>query len=213
MKNTVNNILIKYIFYCFLVILTKGFMKDVFNLDKQMYDSLGDKIAYCEMFDWLRFNENWHLNGYLLVPIYLGIKLIIITANLYVGICLFNNEIQFKELFNCILNAEFIFLLVPLFKGIWFYFFQTGHNFADFQYFYPLSGLNVLDYKNLKISFIYPLQLINLFESSYVLFLGFQIGNLTETTFNKGLIIVSSSYLPVLLFWIVFVFLRLNSIQ
>lgn len=210
MKNAVYSIFVKYIIYCFLVIGTKGLMKHIFDLDEPMYNSLGEEIAHYEMFDWLRFNENWHWDGYLLVPIYLFVKLIIITSILYLGTCMCNNEIGFKQLCEGVLNAEFMFLLVPLFKILWFYFFQTSHTITEFQYFYPLSGLNMLDYKYLKNSIIYPLQLINLFEYSYIIFLSFQIGNLTGTNFDKGLVIVCYSYLPVLLFWVFFVFLKLN---
>jgi hypothetical protein len=59
-------------------------------------------------------------------------------------------KITFKELWGFVIIAEFVFLLVPIFKIIWFYFFQTNYTLEDIQYFYPLSALNIVDYKELE---------------------------------------------------------------
>jgi hypothetical protein len=48
-------------------------------------------------------------------------------------------------LWGFVIIAEFVFLLVPIFKIIWFYFFQTNYTLEDIQYFYPLSALNIVD--------------------------------------------------------------------
>jgi hypothetical protein len=40
--------------------------------------------------------------------------------------------------------------IIPIFKIIWFYFFQTNYTLEDIQYFYPLSALNIVDYKELE---------------------------------------------------------------
>jgi hypothetical protein len=202
MSEVTCNIFIKYIVYCLLAVFVNEFMKQVFHIDEVMYNSLGEKIVKLQMLDWFQFNSSWYWSSYFLVPIYVFIKLGMVSTVLFVGVSLFNKKIGFKQLYDSVLNAEFFFLLVPLCKIIWFFFFQKVHNIMDVQLYYPFSGLNFISYQGLRNSLIYPLQLLNLFESSYVLFLGFQIGNLTNTDFDRGISIVCSSYLPVLLLWV-----------
>ena len=114
-------------------------------------------------------------------------------------------------------KAEFVFLGVGVLKIVWFYFFQTSYTLEDLQYFYPLSALNIVGYKGLDNWFIYPLQVLNLFELAYWLLLSYFIGKLAFTEKDKGkpmdlgFKIVASSYGSALLLWVVVVmFFTLN---
>ena len=98
-----------------------------------------------------------------------------------------------------------------------FYFFQTNYTLEDLQYFYPLSTLNIVGYKGLEAWFIYPLQVLNLFEFAYWLLLSYFVGKLAFTEKDKGkpmdlgFKIVASSYGSALLLWVVVVmFFTLN---
>ncbi|MFH6962239.1 hypothetical protein ACHRVK_07675 [Flavobacterium plurextorum] len=130
---------------------------------------------------------------------------------LYIGLFLSGREIKYNSTWNVALKAEFIFLLVPLFKVIWFVFFQVKYDLNDVQNFYPLSALNITGYKELEVWFIYPFQVLNLFELFYIIYLGFEIGKLTKTNTDYGLKIVGLSYIPALLLWVATVmFFTLN---
>lgn len=103
------------------------------------------------------------------------------------------------------------FLLVPIFKIIWFYFFQTNYTLEDLQYFYPFSAINITGFNGLEPWLIYPLQTLNIFEVIYIIYLSYQIGDLTKTNADNGLKIVSFSYIPALILWItVVMFFTLN---
>ena len=105
----------------------------------------------------------------------------------------------------------FIFLLVPILKIIWFYFFQTNYTLEDIQYFYPLSALNIIGYAGLEPWLIYPLQILNLFELAYIIYLAYQIGKVTSTNTDTGFKIMMYSYVPTLLLWVcVVMFLTLS---
>jgi hypothetical protein len=140
------------------------------------------------------------------------LKTIIITSVIYIGVFFFNKvEVTFKVIWDSIIKAEFIFLLVPILKLIWFYFFQTNYTLEDIQYFYPLSALNIIGYKGLDTWLLYPLQTLNLFEFAYIIYLSYQIGFLTKTNADNGLKIVGYSYVPALLLWVtVVMFFTLN---
>jgi hypothetical protein len=158
------------------------------------------------------FQDKWQWVSYVFVPIMVLIKTSLIASTLYIGTFFFSKmPIAFKQLWAIVISAEFVFLLVPVFKIIWFYFFQTNYKLEDIQYFYPLSALNIVGYKNLEPWFIYPFQTLNLFELAYWLILAYYIGKVTKTTMDNGLKIVAYSYGPALLLWVVTImFFTLN---
>ena len=128
------------------------------------------------------------------------------------GIFFFSKiPITFKQLWGFVITAEFIFLLIPIFKIIWFYFFQTNYTLEDLQFFYPLSAINIVGYEDLEPWLIYPFQVLNFFELAYWLILAYFIGKAIETTMDHGLKIVASSYGSALLLWVVVImFFTLN---
>src|SRR5690606_2346412 len=113
--------------------------------------------------------------------------------------------IKHKRLWNIVLKAEFVFLLVGIIKIVWFYFFQINYTLESVQHFYPLSMLNVIGYENVKSWYIYPLQILNVFEIVYWVILALLIDTELNTSNikNIGIKIVASSYGPALFLWVV----------
>src|SRR5690606_10487756 len=130
--------------------------------------------------------RNWQLIGYILLPILLFVKTQIIAGILGIGAFLFNKKISHGRLWNIVLKAEFLFLLVGVLKIIWFYFFRTNYTLEDIEYFYPLSMLNIVGYKNVEPWYIYPLQTLNVFEMFYWIILALLIDKELEIKDNIG---------------------------
>ena len=85
------------------------------------------------------------------------------------------------------------------------------YTLEDLQYFYPFSTLNIIGYEGLEPWFIYPLQVLNLFELVYWLLLGYGLSKSLKTSMDAAMGIVVSSYGVGLLIWVVAVmFLTLN---
>ena len=182
------------------------------NVEELYYQSLTVNLTTQQIERIFEVQKKIEWLYYIIVPIVTLMRTMIISSIIYIGIMLFNyGKIRFNLVWNNILKAEFIFVLVSILKIAWFSFFQTNYNLQDLQYFYPLSVLNIIGYKGLETWFIYPFQVLNLFELSYVIYLGFQIGKLTNTNTDYGLKIVGLSYVPSLLLWVTTVmFFTLN---
>ena len=206
-----NSFLIFFFFSIVLIILGEA-TKVILDIDTLLYNTMAENLSPLQLNQYFEFQNKWKWVSYFFIPIYILIKTSIVATVLYIGTYFFNQkEIEYKSLWNIAIKTEFIFLLVPIFKIIWFSFFQTKSDLTDIQNFYPLSALNIIGYKGLETWFIYPFQILNLFELSYVIYLGFQIGKLTNTNTDYGLKIVSLSYVPSLLLWIAIVmFFTLN---
>lgn len=207
-----NNLIFKFLFLSILTILITEITKSVLNLDKLIYSSLSEQLTSQQIEDFLNLQKKWQWLGYFFAPIMLLIKTILITSVINIGTFFFSKkEVSYKILWDMVIKAEFIFLLVAVCRIIWFYFFQTNYKLEDIQYFYPLSALNLIGYQGLEPWFIYPFQALNIFELAYWLILAYYIGKGTETNMDNGLKIVASSYGSVLLLWVVTImFFTLN---
>ena len=176
------------------------------------------KLTALQIKEIFALQEKWNWLSYTIIPILLLIKTTLISSILYIGTFFYSKvKVTFKQLFNAVVKAEFVFLGVGVLKIIWFYFFQANYTLEDLQYFYPLSALNIVGYQGLDAWFIYPLQVLNLFELAYWLLLSYFIGKLAFTEKDKGkpmdlgFKIVASSYGSALLLWVVVVmFFTLN---
>uniref|UniRef100_UPI00404A64BC hypothetical protein n=2 Tax=Flavobacterium sp. TaxID=239 RepID=UPI00404A64BC len=205
-----------------IVVLSSIFIffiqSSLFNTDNLFYNFYSERITRNQIEEILLYKKKWQWVSYAIIPLFLLIKTAILASILYVGAFFYSKaKVTFKQLFHAVVKAEFVFLGVGVAKIIWFYFFQTSYTLEDLQYFYPLSALNIVGYEGLDAWFIYPLQVLNLFELVYWLFLAYFIGKLSFTEKDKGkpmdlgLKIVASSYGSALLLWVVVImFFTLN---
>lgn len=171
------------------------------NYNELINNYIYEKLTKQQMNSYFLYKKKWKWVSYALIPLFLLIKTAILASILYVGAFFYSKaKVTFKQLFHAVVKAEFVFLGVGVAKIIWFYFFQTSYTLEDLQYFYPLSALNIVGYEGLDAWFIYPLQVLNLFELAYWLVLALFIGKLAFTEKDKGkpmdlgLKIVASSY-------------------
>ena len=203
----------KRLFFILIIIsiLLSILSQHLLDIDILLINSLAEQFTTEQIKIIINIQEKWQWLGHLLIPLLLLLKTAIIATILDLGYFLFGKEIKYKKLFNLVVKAEFIFLLVILVKTAWFYFFQTNYSLEDLQYFYPLSALSIIGYEGLQPWFVYPFQVLNLFELAYWFILAYLLGKELESTTDKGLSIVASSYGVGLLIWVVGVmFLTLN---
>ncbi len=208
----------KIVLYILLNIFLLELLKELLKLDQLTYNKLTETLSFNQVEKILQFQKKINNWLYLVLPLLMIFKIFLISSVLYIGTFFYSKaKVTFKQLLNAVIKAEFVFLGVGVLKIIWFYFFQTNYTLEDLQYFYPLSALNIVGYKGLESWFIYPLQVLNLFELAYCLLLSYFVGKLAFTEKDKGkpmdlgFKIVASSYGSALLLWVVVVmFFTLN---
>lgn len=208
MKNTYTFFILLIFSYIFL----NEVIEYIVDFDDLIYNSLSTNLTSNQINDFFNLRDKWGWINFLIVPIYLFFKTIIISSSVYVGIFFFGkSEITFNSILNITIRAEFIFTLVGILKIIWFYFFETNYTLEDIQCFYPLSAINITGYKEIEPWLIYPLQTLNLFELAYVIYLAYQIGYITKTNPDNGLKIICYSYVPIMFLWVIIImFFTLN---
>lgn len=183
----------------------------VLNTKELLLSNLSDQLTKNQIEEVIELNQKWEWLGYLLIPIFLLIKVSLISAILHIGLFLFNKKINYKSIFNTVTKAEFIFVIMGITKLIWFTF-KSEYTFEDLQYFYPLSALSIVGYEGISPWFLYPFQTLNLFELVYWITLAYLIGKEIKISTDNALKIVASSYGSALLIWMVVVmFFSLNT--
>ncbi len=188
---------------CLLTVALGEANKWLLNLDALVYHSLSEQLTAAQVTAYLDLQKKWQWVGYAFVPVFLAVKTVLIATVLYIGSFFFSKEIRFKQLWHIAVQAEFVFLAVVVVKLGGVYFFQTDYTLEDIQYFYPLSALNIVGYKGLEAWFVYPFQVLNLFEIAYWLLLAYLLGKALQTHTDEGLKIVAASYGSALLLWVV----------
>lgn len=215
------NIYVNFLIFNTVFIFISCFSNYFINTDELLLNHLYSKLTINQINEFLSFKKKTDLISYFILPLIYLIKTILVTIVLYIGTFFYSKvKVTFKQLWDVVIKAEFLFLLVGVFKIVWFYFFETTYTLEDLQYFYPLSALNIIGYKGLEPWFIYPLQTLNVFEVVYWFILAYYISKMASPTKNVseykpnldfGLKIVMASYGSALLLWVVVVmFFTLN---
>lgn len=200
-----------FLFLCLAYLGIGILTQELLNSEQLLAETLLEQFTRDQVISVLRFNRDWKWLTYVLLPIVMLLKISLIAKIIDVGAFFIDKEISYKKLFTTVLKAEFIFLLAPIGKLVWFYYMQTDFDLDDLQKFYPLSLINITGYENLEAWYIYPLQAINVFEIIYWIILSYQLKKLVNINFNKSFIIVMSSYGLCLFIWIIAVmFFTLN---
>ena len=176
-----------------------------------MASSLSEQLTATQVENLLNVQQKWQWVGYGFIPLLLLIKMSVTALALSIACMLTDRQVPYKRFFVIVAEAEIIFLLVPIYKIVWFYFFQPQYTLEDIQFFYPLSLLNLTDYKQIEQWYVYPLQVANLFEVGYWLLLTYLLGKILKISFKERFYFIASSYGILLLLWIVVVmFFTLN---
>lgn len=174
--------------------------------DTLYFNTFAEQLTYEQIENLISYGKKWKWLGYLLIPILVGFKIILVTICLSIGMFFITNHFNFKELFGAALVAEFVFLIPSILKILWFTFFKTDYNLIDLQLFYPLSALSLFDETAVQQNqpwLVYPLQTLNLFEISYWLLLAKGVSEVIKKDFTKSFELVMASYGTGLVLWVV----------
>ena len=118
-----NFTLVKCFIISIAVIVLSEITNKVLDFRGLLYNSLSEQLTHKQIQNYFDLQDKWQWVGYGIVFILILIKTCLISSTLYIGTFFFSKvELTFKQLWGFVISAEFVFLLVPVFKIIWFYF-------------------------------------------------------------------------------------------
>ncbi|MDZ7650682.1 MAG: hypothetical protein U5K54_28060 [Cytophagales bacterium] len=192
-------------FICILYVAFALVGNYVLISEEMYFDFLGEKLAYERIVDIVETEKKWRWLGYTIIPIFLLLKCFLVVCCLSVGVFLTSAAVSFKDIFRIVIIAELVFTIPPLVKIIWFSIFFTGYTLQDLQHFSPFSMLNFIEQERVEAWYLYPLQLLNIFELVYWYALAYQLKEILNRHLAGSLGFVASTYGVGLLLWVIFV--------
>lgn len=195
--------------YFFLQLCT-GFL---LMTDDIFYDSLISQLSYERISEILAQSKKWQWLSYIFLPLVLLIKILSIAICFSIGGLFLKIETSFKKFFSIVTQAEFVFLIPGVIKLLWFSFFKVNYTLQDLQFFFPLSVISLFNPTELDPWFVYPIQLLNLFEVLYWVVLAYQLKPILNEDFSGSLAFVGRTYGVGLVIWVILVMFLTVSIS
>jgi hypothetical protein len=139
---------------------------------------------------------------YFSVPIFLAWKFTITAFILWVGCFMFGYKITYAQMWRWVMFAELVFLMPEFLKFIWLMMDPSDPSYQDIVAFYPLSLINLVDYREVAGRWHYPLKALNVFEPIYWLVLTIGVFYLSNKKWKTSVYIVASSYVLFFFLWL-----------
>lgn len=137
---------------------------------------------------------------HLSVPIYLAWKFTLTAFALWVGCFMFGYRVVYYDLWRWVMFAELVFTLPDFLKLAWFTMVANDPTFQEYQAFYPLSLVNLIDAGG---RWNYPLKALNVFEIIYAWVLMIGVFYLSKKKWIISVYVVLTTYVPLFLLWLV----------
>lgn len=167
--------------------------------------------AAAERFTRISLEFRWL--GYVFLLLWVLLKWLLVTLCLQAGLVVSNQRAPFASVWRLVVRAEWVFVLLASVRLVRFLLIRETFTLEDLQLFYPLSALNLFDQGSLEPWWVYPFQVINVFEVIYWVVLARGLGRITGSGFGRSLNLVATGYGTGLLIWVltvVLVSLNLN---
>jgi len=181
--------------------------------DELYYTSLSNQMSEGQIRELLDTSKKWLGLGYVVLLLFLLCKLLIVAAILALGYYALTGRWDFRPFFRTAIIAEFVMLVPGVLKIGWFGWLHSSYNLDDLQNFVPLSLSNLIQLDATENWLRYPLQIVSLFEVAYCLVLVLGAHQLAQLRWGQAARLVSFSYLPALLTWVVVVMFVFVSIS
>ncbi|MBR9998906.1 MAG: sulfate ABC transporter permease [Cyclobacteriaceae bacterium] len=201
----------------------QGLFDDYQHIDKRLFFILVCLITFLLLFIKKSFIESriaafeileqrgemgiYHLINalqYFSIPLVYLYKFTVSAFILWIGCFLFGYKVYYSRLWQWVMLGECIFFIAEIIKIGWFLFIQTDPELGDIRAFYPLSLMNLMDFREVPDRWHYPLKAVNVFEIMYWIFLVYSIQFLSGKKYSVSLKIVLSSYVFWFMAWLGF---------
>jgi len=212
MKNFII-LVILVLFYLFLNYLDIEFI----TTNSKIFDFLSKDYPNEIVVNYMESQKKWWWVSYAVMPVLIGIKVLLVAFCLnFLKLLEIPkiDEIKFSDFMFLALVAEFVFIIAGFYKFVNFHWINPDYTLEDLQTYYPVSLINMREYISTEKWLAYPLQLVNLFELFYWIFLAWGIRELLDEkiSYIKSFGLISLTYGIGLLLWVGTVcFLILNA--
>ena len=153
-----------------LYILISVIINEFIISSELYYNTYADRLSIDRINKLIHLKDKWEWTGYILIPLLLFIKLLIITLSIEIGVILLDYKVGFNQIFRVVLIAELVLIIANIVRNTALFFLDFD-TFDEIYNFYPLSVLNLLNADRVNTWLVYPLKLANIFTVIYFIVL------------------------------------------
>jgi hypothetical protein len=188
-----------------LLYLSLAFLTNTFLFTKQFYfEVFANKFTGERITEMIEYSNKLIWVGYFCIPLFLILKLLIIALILCTGLEFGGYRIKYSLVLKIVILAESMMILMAFSKFTYLIYFKST-DIEILKNYYPFSLISLFQIKSIPYYFVYPLQLLNLFEVGYWIILVFLIKKTICVTFLNSFKVIASSYGISMFVWILFV--------
>lgn len=177
------------------------------------FNTYSDRLTYERSMELFTGMRTYSWTGYIFTPLLLLTKFFILSLVIFTGIFFMDLEkkITLGSVFKVVIASEIVFVFASAAKLLWFLFFAGNYTLDDMGFFYPLSLINLFNRNEVASYWIYPLQMVNIFQVAYILTLAAGLSVICKVKRVITDRIIMITYLPAVALWTVLVmFLTIN---
>jgi hypothetical protein len=176
---------------------------DTFIIHDQLYfEAYSEQLAVDRIEAMLKFQQEWAWLSYGLLPLFLLIRMSLVSLSILAGAILSEIKISFRKVFQIVLVAEMVYLLPAFIQLIYFIGIAQDYTLQDLQNFDYYSALALIGRSSVEPWLMYALACFNLFELLYWLVLALGFHWVLQRNYWEMLGLVATGYGTVLLLWI-----------
>jgi hypothetical protein len=186
----------KQYYFCLLCVcsLLFAFLGEHFLFTESiLYSSLNEQFTNEQISILLNFRNKWVGISYLLIPVFIIIRVLYISFCLFLGDLFQETRWGYKLMFNIALKADIVFILSAV--SIFYYYlifgdYKTVHELNI----HPFSLLAFTGQESIPDWLVFAYNSINIFELIYLIFLTLLIHTSAQTSYIKTLIFSLLTY-------------------
>jgi hypothetical protein len=179
---------------CFIYLFFNWWLQTEVFTDQVYSYSLGGQIGADKLSAFLDSQHRMSLLGYLLIPVALLLKIMLVSFCVLTGLLLTARKLPFRTLFKIVLFAESAFAASTLLRLLLLTLSHNIESLSEFQAFAPLSLFSFFKASSVPAWLYYPLQTLDLFQVAYCLLLAAGLRFFLRLPFAPMLRLVLLSY-------------------
>ncbi len=153
---------------CFVAVFFNWYLQKQVLTDQVYTYSLGDQVNPDKLTAFLQGQHRMELLSYLLIPVVLLTKMVLVSLCLFTGLLLTSQKVSFSILFRIVLFAETAFVASTLLRLLLLAFFHNVESLGQYMAFAPLSLFNFFHAASVPNWLVYPLQTLDVFQALYI---------------------------------------------
>ena len=193
-----------FIFASLLYILISFFINEFIISGELYYNTYADQLSIDRINSLIYLIDKWEWAGYVLIPVLLFIKLLLISLSIEIGVILLDYKASFSQIFRVVLITELVLIIANIVRNTAL-FFLDFNTLDEIYNYYPLSVLNLINTKSVNTWLVYPLKLANVFTIIYFIVLTNGLSVILGMKPARVILFSFSTYGLCLLIWIMLI--------